>query len=217
MNQVTTTEPAAKIFNPDADYYDVLEVSRDCSQSDIKSAYKRLANEHHPDKGGDLSWFHLIKEAYNVLSDPGSRANYDEHGRFTNEEYSIAHAYIVSVVEMIVSRVEELEYVDIVKTLLATTNNNIENTRIEVGKQTKIKAKFERNEGRTKNKAILEVFKKHKGVAIKSIEALEKDIRTFDIAMVLLKDYEYHFDVKPAPEPTIAQSVFFQNNGNFFK
>ena len=37
-----------------ADYYDLLGLDRGASQDDIKKAYRKLAIEHHPDKGGDL-------------------------------------------------------------------------------------------------------------------------------------------------------------------
>ena len=210
LNQVTTTKQTTRPFNSDADYYDVLELSRDCSQKEIKNAYKKLANEHHPDKGGDSKWFHLITEAFNVLSDPKSRDNYDEYGKFTAEELISVYGYITSVIEQIVSRAEDLEYIDMIETLRVTTVNNINNSEVELEKQKKIKRKFEKNEHRTKNKTILAVFKKHKGVAIKHIEGLEKDLRTFDVATVLLKDYEYNFDVKPPPETRFNPgSIYF--------
>jgi len=205
---LATTEQPGVDFSSE-DYYKVLGLDRDCTQKEIKQAYKRLANEHHPDKGGDSIWFHLIKEAFNVLSDPKSRDNYDEHGKLTAEEIISVHSYITSVIEQVVSRVDELEYIDMVETLCVTTVNNIKNSKAELERQKKIKRKFEKNEHRTKDKTILGVFRKHKGVAIKNIEGLEKDLRTFAVATVLLKDYEYNFDVRPPPEPSFTTGTSF--------
>ncbi|KAF8336009.1 hypothetical protein F5887DRAFT_988267 [Amanita rubescens] len=59
------------------DYYKILGVARDCSEPDIKKAYRRESLKHHPDKGGDEEKFKLVVEANAVLSDPDRRARYD--------------------------------------------------------------------------------------------------------------------------------------------
>ena len=60
--------------------YDVLGVPRDASPEDIKKAYRKLAREHHPDKGGDPEKFKKVQEAYETLSDPQKRQNFDQFG-----------------------------------------------------------------------------------------------------------------------------------------
>ncbi|WP_019588766.1 DnaJ C-terminal domain-containing protein [Deinococcus apachensis] len=66
------------------DYYDVLGVNRGASDADIKSAYRKLAKQFHPDKNqGDekaADKFKEIGEAYAVLSDPEKRKVYDQFG-----------------------------------------------------------------------------------------------------------------------------------------
>ena len=54
--------------------YDILNVSPNCSMDELKKAYKKLAFEHHPDKGGDANKFKEINNAYSILSDPEKRA-----------------------------------------------------------------------------------------------------------------------------------------------
>ncbi len=63
------------------DYYQVLGVSKDASEEDIKKAYRKLAHKYHPDKGGDEKKFKEINEAYQVLSNKEKRAQYDRFGR----------------------------------------------------------------------------------------------------------------------------------------
>jgi len=73
---------------PTKDYYDILGVGRDATGDEIKRAYRKLAREHHPDVAHDKSraehYFKEINEAYEVLSDPGKRAQYDRFGTAGN-------------------------------------------------------------------------------------------------------------------------------------
>lgn len=72
------------------DYYEVLGVSRDASESDIKKAYRKLAVQYHPDKNSTLDLnerkekedkFKEISEAYEILSDPDKRETYNKFGK----------------------------------------------------------------------------------------------------------------------------------------
>ena len=69
---------------PKRDYYEVLGVSRDAADSDIKKAYRRLAMKYHPDRNpGDetvTERFREASEAYEVLTDPQKRGAYDRFG-----------------------------------------------------------------------------------------------------------------------------------------
>ena len=65
------------------DYYDVLGVSKDADEQEIKKAYRKLARQYHPDvnKEDDAEEkFIEIKDAYDTLSDPQKRSNYDRFG-----------------------------------------------------------------------------------------------------------------------------------------
>ena len=59
------------------DHYATLGVAKTATADEIKRAYRRLASQHHPDKGGDTAQFQKIEEAYRVLSDPAQRQRYD--------------------------------------------------------------------------------------------------------------------------------------------
>lgn len=87
------------------DYYEVLCISKDCTDSEIKKAYKKLALQLHPDKNrapGAVEAFKAVGNAVAVLTDPQKRKRYDVYGaegsaeqssymRRNNHEYE--HAY----------------------------------------------------------------------------------------------------------------------------
>ena len=60
-----------------ADHYQTLGVDRGASPEDIKRAYRKLAAQHHPDRGGDTAKFQEIQAAYDVLGDSEKRSQYD--------------------------------------------------------------------------------------------------------------------------------------------
>lgn len=69
----------------DRDYYDILEIDKSASASDIKKAYRKMAKKFHPDKNpGDAEAeenFKLVNEAYQALGDENKRAMYDRYGK----------------------------------------------------------------------------------------------------------------------------------------
>jgi DnaJ-class molecular chaperone len=60
--------------------YQTLGVARDATSEDIKRAYRKLASQHHPDRGGDTQKFQEIQVAYDTLTDPQRRAALDNPG-----------------------------------------------------------------------------------------------------------------------------------------
>ena len=67
-----------------SDLYEILEVDRNVSQDDLKKSYRRLARQLHPDANpGDAAAearFKEVSQAYEILSDPERRSNYDRFG-----------------------------------------------------------------------------------------------------------------------------------------
>ena len=65
------------------DYYQILGVSRDVDKDELKRAYRRMARQYHPDvnkEPGAEEKFKEINRAYEVLSEPETRARYDRFG-----------------------------------------------------------------------------------------------------------------------------------------
>ena len=74
------------------DYYEVLGVAKEASEKEIKTAYRKLAMLHHPDRSDAPEAeekFKELSEAYAVLSDPDKRQKYDQFGHAgINSQYS---------------------------------------------------------------------------------------------------------------------------------
>jgi molecular chaperone DnaJ len=64
-------------------YYEILGVQKGASEDEIKKAFRKLAQQYHPDKkGGDEKKFKEVSEAYAILSDKSKRAQYDQFGQY---------------------------------------------------------------------------------------------------------------------------------------
>lgn len=75
------------------DYYSILGVNKGSSQEDIKKSYRKLAIQHHPDKGGDPEVFKEINQAYDVLSNEEKRKEYDMFGSVGGNRFNGPHGF----------------------------------------------------------------------------------------------------------------------------
>jgi len=85
------------------DYYKILEVNKDSSQEEIKKSYRKLAMLYHPDKNqtsGAEEKFKDIAEAYEVLSDPNKKANYDQYGDVNGNPFSNSGGFSFNMDDM---------------------------------------------------------------------------------------------------------------------
>lgn len=89
-----------------ADFYETLGVSRDADKEELKQAYRRLARKYHPDvnkEAGAEERFKEINRAYEVLSEPETRARYDRFGEagVSGKNSSARHRLAVSLISSV--------------------------------------------------------------------------------------------------------------------
>jgi molecular chaperone DnaJ len=70
-----------RMANSSKNYYDILGIDKKATKDDVKKAFRKLAQKHHPDKGGEEAKFKDITEAYSILSDDRKRREYDSYGQ----------------------------------------------------------------------------------------------------------------------------------------
>ena len=190
--------------------YSILGLKPDCEQGDIRPAYLRAANEHHPDKGGDEELFKEIQHAYAVLKNPELRARYDQVG----DEETVSGPSAMSVLMSALSAVIE-----------ATSPNDLEYLDIEgairTGFETKIRQGRELRSARQKKISFLlrisgragegSPIHNYTSAAIRTLEheikAIDKEIDLLDEAIALTKTIDYRFE-REKPEPDLAQYVW---------
>jgi DnaJ-class molecular chaperone len=90
-------------------YYEILELEKNASETEIKKAYRKLSLKHHPDKSsepGSEERFKEICKAYSTLSDPDKRRDYDL-GKEENDEARFGHLSAREFKEALINDVKE--------------------------------------------------------------------------------------------------------------
>ena len=102
------------------DYYKVLELPPSATLKEIKAAYRKLAHQYHPDKSSEdkysLAQFNLIKEAYEVLTDPTRRDSYHQqrwYEQSINRKSATSPATPVTILKKALSLEKELARIDV--------------------------------------------------------------------------------------------------------
>ena len=118
--------------------YDSLGVPRDASPDAIRAAYRKKAQAHHPDKGGDVSQFQAIQTAYDVLSDEKRRSRYDATGE-TDQGQSVegqARMYVASLLNAVMQGQADVRTTDILAVMrnqLAIDRSRVEAEKVRLG------------------------------------------------------------------------------------
>jgi len=202
------------------DLYSILRVAKDATAEEIKAAYKKLANKHHPDKkGGDEETFKLVQQAYDVLSDVVKRQNYDDTGIYEGDDAQFvanARAHINSAVSVIISaNINNLEYIDIVGTIKGEISKDLQNNANVVAKvNNKIKL-LEKGKLRAKAGLIADRFDDSIEQCKATILQVEKNNKVALMAIKIMNLCAYEFDVKPEPVPN--GTVIFGGTGGYYR
>ena len=179
--------------------YDELELSKDCTSEEIKQKYRLLAQIYHPDKAvfGDEEKFKRIKLAYETLSDPVKRAEYDSTGKYGIND-TIKTEAITRLVNMMNHFTKKLnpEYDDLILSFKvdiyqaqSSVNNSIESFKSEIKKLKIFASKIKRKkEGENVLKSFVDnTIEQHE----REIITMQRTLEVFDLMLDILNDYQY--------------------------
>ena len=176
--------------------YTELDVPVDASLETIKQRYRTLAQMHHPDKGGDEELFKRIKLAYEILSDPVRRKQYDITGETTTTNAKDeAVANLVQILLHVVPsfNVDQDDLIHIAemetRTMLDLVNKDIGVTERYIVNLEKVLSKLRI---KTEGENILSSF------IVNQVKQRKQELVTFqhrvqvcNLMLEILKDYEY--------------------------
>lgn len=111
------------------DYYTILQLNRNASIDDIKKQYKVLARKFHPDKGGDENKFKEISEAFQTLSDPKKKAQYDNPfpTRLTSSSHDLFSQAFMSQMFQTQSHSQSFGFNGLFANMNINSNNSVSN------------------------------------------------------------------------------------------
>lgn len=174
-------------------HYETLGIPPTATQIRIKQAYRKLAQETHPDKSntGD---FKAVQKAYEVLKDPQSRAEYDKQG-LLNPEYKAA---IKKLQNTAIQVIINSDYdVDIVLQLTINVNNYLRGLQAEREKTVLEGDKFKRVKRKLKTKStfsrniFIEVIESSQEQIEKHLKTVSNEISMTQKMLEVLEFYEY--------------------------
>jgi len=176
--------------------YTELDVSITASTEEIKQRYRTLAQMHHPDKGGDEEMFKRIKLAYEILSDPVRRKQYDITGETTTTNAKDeAISNIIQIILHVVPNfnADEEDLIKIAESeanaMLEMVKNDILNTEMQIQRFEKVLKKLRI---KTKGENVLEsIIKKQIDQRKKDLILFHKNVKVCMLMLEILKDYEY--------------------------
>ncbi len=176
--------------------YTELDVPVDASLETIKQRYRTLAQMYHPDKGGDEELFKRIKLAYEILSDPVRRKQYDITGETTTTNAKDeAIANIVQILLHVVPslNVDQDDLIQIAeietRTMLDLVHKDISVTERYIVNLEKVSSKLRI---KTSGENILNTFIVHQIQQRKQeLDNFQRRVQVCSLMLEILKDYEY--------------------------
>ena len=211
-----------------ADLYAALGVDRSADQAAIRKAYRAKAKKAHPDGGGSVESFELIRLAHDCLSDAERRRRYDETGQAEptgadNEEaqiLNVAMGAVNGVMATIHQRGASWERFDILGDAIRNLGDQIDQVSGKINeakanakKLRAVALRFKAKVGRpNKLGPMLEAQASEQE---RGVEAMQRDKEKIDAARALLKDHELSFE-KQADQPGMNGGLGVSRAANLY-
>lgn len=213
------------------DPYTELDVPRDATAAQVKSAYRKRAKKAHPDAGGTAEKFNRISRALLILSDPGRREKYDKTGDVDeatpepDNTVAVAISIIVGFVAQVVAQYAMqgggdpcgIDLVAKMREHFKKQRVEFENQKVPINKAVK---KLEQIEKRFKarkksNPLLIAALASQRNGMREPLRGLDTKIQQIDDALALLDGYDFEVDKANSPHSSmpIHQGFAFFGTG----
>jgi len=202
------------------DLYRTLGLTREATSAQIKDAYRRLAKEHHPDKGGDPDKFKSISKAYATLFDPVKRKRYDETGEVGDEMSPEArdHHVMLELIGQVFDKFiyEAINqnvaiYQDVPKEMSRALKEVLGNHKKMLAGGVKVRKGLEdalaRITSRPEKDVIAEIISSRIGTVDNKTAELSQKIKIIESAVQHLEGYAYRVDKRPEQKADVWKTV----------
>jgi hypothetical protein len=199
--------------------YEELELSTDCTFDDIKQQYRILAMKHHPDKGGSVDKFQKIKFAYEVLSDPSRRKQYDETST-TSESTDIRTEAINHLAGIFFSVIPNFDCAsgNLIERLNQEITNSIKQVEtnsmmcdIFISNLELVKSKL-KLKNPNKEDIVLSFLERHLDARYSDKRILAHRLELLNETQLIVDDYQYGFLELVSEVPNVSENVEASNN-----
>ncbi len=204
------------------DLYEILGVSKNATQEEIKQAYRKKANETHPDVGGDAERFALVSHADSILSNPSDRRRYDQTGQ--NERTTPIESRAAAMVSCAFDAAMDNEFMVsfAYKDLVEKIHGKIEQISMQLSKRLEdeesqfktmsgIRKRLKRKRRKPGEDILLGILDGKIRAHMGSIRSLKEEQNVCSLAHKLVDEYEYKTDPEPLERQGIRMGFTFGN------
>jgi len=196
--------------------YEILGLTPEATDADLKAAHRRAVKTHHPDVGGDPRKFQEAQRAYDILSDPDRRARYDATGvedePVVVSDMQRAQSAIAAQIVQFIGSADDLNTTDIVaairRVFLKQKATHVDACVIIDRRLARVDILRDRLERKNDEEGTLAALLSERERDLKSARAKEQsNIQVLDQALAMLEDYTYRLDPSPTEEAEIWRAL----------
>lgn len=196
-------------------HYTTLDLPIDATQDEIKKAYRSKAQKHHPDKNGDKEAFQAIQKAYDVLSDPDTRAYCDEHGSEPQQGPTLkdeAMALLVQAIDQVIQQTD-VDFENVLENAKDLISQKSKATQEEIDKMEKMLQKAAKAAKRTKAKdgqpdMLADILQHLQTRFTMPLQQARRMIEVCTHGVAILEGHSYETDTKaPATHDELIQAM----------
>ena len=194
--------------------YEILGVDKNCSNEELRVAFRKAAKRAHPDRGGDQADMANVNVAYETLVDPQRRLNYDKTGQAKLDDKTRAAEEMICSHVVAWLQAENNEHRDMIVDIEGVLRKLLNEARANKAQGEAVYARLTQKFARFKAKKrsaerVREQIRFQIERVNHQIRQVDRDIARYDLAIKLLAEYEYE------PEPWTPSG--FVPIGSFFK